>query len=273
MKPQRPDDAPGYKCKANRDGSYREGWEARHDLARRGYAPKWVRLHYPDTPDGRRQLAARCLDLQGQMLAWAANEGKLPERGYDGSIKSLDRKFRTDQEGSSYFSVKWNTQANLDHFLDIVVATVGERQIGKLLGTDFRRWHQKWGEPKEPDGKPRPWRAKHCMVVLRWIIGYGVTCGYSDCVRADTILGKLNFRQPPPRTTQLEIEHVEAFRPVAHRMGLGSQALATVVQFELDLRQKDVIGEWEPAPLTEGGITHRSRRWANGIVWAREPQP
>ena len=28
-------------------------------------------------------------------------------------------------------------------------------------------------------------------------------------------------------------------------MGLGSIALATVLQFELSLRQKDVIGEWE----------------------------
>jgi hypothetical protein len=59
----------GYKCKANRDGTWREGWEARHDLVKRGYRLSWVRLYYPDTIDGRSQLSARCKDLQSQMLA------------------------------------------------------------------------------------------------------------------------------------------------------------------------------------------------------------
>ena len=86
MKPTRPEGATGYKCKANRDGTYREGWEARHDLVKRGYRPSWVRLYYPETPEGRRQLAAKCQDLQGQMLAWAANDGAFPERGYDGTV-------------------------------------------------------------------------------------------------------------------------------------------------------------------------------------------
>jgi hypothetical protein len=40
-----------------------------------------------------------------------------------------------------------------------------------------------------------------------------------------------------------------------------------VIQFELTLRQKDVIGEWEPAPLAEGGILYKGTRWVNGIVW------
>ncbi len=51
-------------------------------------------------------------------------------------------------------------------------------------------------------------------------------------------------------------------------MGLNSVALATVLQFELSLRQKDVIGEWEPAPLTAGGIVHQGTRWTNGLQWS-----
>jgi hypothetical protein len=268
MRPQRPNDAPGYKCKPNRDGTWREGWEARHDLARRGYKPVWVRLHYPDTPDGRRQLAARCADLQGQMLAWAANEGKLPERGYNGTIKSLGRLFLTDEEGSPYFGMKWNSQAHLDKSLKIVTATVGDRQVGKLLGPDFKRWHKNWGEPKEPGGKPRPWRARHCMDATRCIIAYGVTCGYDDCLRGDTILSKLRFTKPPARSSKLSLEYVNAIRSVARDMGLDSIALGTVLQFELTLRQKDVIGEWEPAPLAEGGILFKGRRWVNGLLWS-----
>ena len=102
----RPENAPGYKCKRNRDGSFREGWEARHDIAKRGYEPTWVRLHYPDTPEGRGQLAAHCQSLQGQMLAWAANNGEFPKRGYDGSIKSLAHHYQSD-ELSPYRRLKW----------------------------------------------------------------------------------------------------------------------------------------------------------------------
>lgn len=267
MKPARPEGAPGYKCKANRDGTCREGWEARHDLVKRGYQPSWVRLYYPDTPDGRRQLEARCKDLQGQMLAWAANEGRLPEHGYDGTIKGLARSFLSDQEGSPYFGLKWNSQAHLDKNLKIVVATVGDRQTGKLLGPDFKRWHKNWGAPDEK-GRVRRWRAKHCMDAVRWIIAYGVTCGHADCLRADMILSKLRFPTPPARTSKLLLEHVQAIRAVAHEKGVGSIALATVLQFELTLRQKDVIGEWEPAPLAEGGILYKGRRWANGLLWS-----
>ena len=34
------------------------------------------------------------------------------------------------------------------------------------------------------------------------------------------------------------------------------------------LRQKDVIGEWEPAPLAEGGFLYKGRRWVNGLLWS-----
>lgn len=100
------------------------------------------------------------------------------------------------------------------------------------------------------------------------MIAYGVTLGYPDCVKVDTILGKMRFPTLPARLSKLEIEHVNAIRPAAHDMGLGSVALATVLQFELSLRQKDVIGEWEPAPLSEGGIVHRGTRWTNGLQWS-----
>lgn len=133
MKPTRPDGAPGYKVKPNRDGTWREGWEARHDLVKRGYRPSWVRLYYPDTPDGRRLLAARCQDLQGQMLAWAANEGAFPKAGYEGTIASLARHYFSD-EFSPYRGMKWNSQIHHDKCGKIIVASVGPRQIGKLLG-------------------------------------------------------------------------------------------------------------------------------------------
>lgn len=44
----------------------------------------------------------------------------------------------------------------------------------------------------------------------------------------------------------------------------------TAIQFESALRQKDVIGEWEPIPPREErtGIVMNGRRWKNGLTWA-----
>jgi hypothetical protein len=260
-------DRPGYKSKRNRDGSVREYWDARADLVKRGYPVKRVRLHYDATLPGRRQLAARCQTLQAEMLVWAANEGKLPARGYDSTIGSLCRLFQTD-DLSPFNRMKWNSQENVAKTLKVIEATVAARQVGRLIGPDFYRWHALWGKPKTVDGPPRPWRAKHAMDVVRQVIAYGVTLGYDDCIRADLILGKLRFPSPPSRSQKLTLDHVHAIRKTAHKMGLGSVALATVLQFELSLRQKDVIGEWEPAPLAEGGILHRGTRWVNGLTWA-----
>ncbi len=53
-------------------------------------------------------------------------------------------------------------------------------------------------------------------------------------------------------------------------MGRVSLALATAIQFDAVMRQKDVIGEWEPIPEGEArtGIVLHGRRWVNGLTWA-----
>ncbi|MFP9137919.1 integrase [Devosia sp. XGJD_8] len=259
-------DFPGLKRKRNKDGSERLYWMARSDLVARGYRPSSVRLHLPDTPEGRAQLSARCYVLQAEMLTWAAGAEKASTT-YDGTIKSLSRLYQTDED-SPYRGLKWNSAINVTKSLKIIEGTVGARQINKLLGNDFKGWHRKWGEPAPPGERPRPWRAKHAMDTVRQLISYGVTLGFEDCLRADTILSKIRFATPPARTSIMTADHVEAIRKAAHEQGWHSIALGTVLQFELTMRQKDVIGEWEPIAGGEGGIRHRDTRWTNGLLWS-----
>lgn len=260
-------DTPGLKRKKNKDGTYREYWEARADLVKRGYRPSSIRLHYPETSDGRTQLAARCQILQAEMLAWASREGKAAP-GYEGTLKSLSQLFQTNTD-SPFQGLKWNSQENILKSLVIVEKTVGARQIDKLLGPDFKRWHASWGEPKAPGKPPRPWRAKHTIDTIRQLVSYGVTLGFEDCFRADLILSKIRFKTPPARTSVMTQAHVDAVCKAAHETGYPSIALATTLQFALTMRQKDVVGEWEPADAEdEGGITYRDKRWVNGLTWA-----
>ena len=106
------------------------------------------------------------------------------------------------------------------------------------------------------------------MDAVRQLISYGVTLGYDDCFRADTILSKIRFKTPPARKSVMTAEHVDVVRKAAHAEGWPSVALATVLQFELALRQKDVIGEWEPVTGGEGGIRYHDTRWVNGMLWS-----
>jgi hypothetical protein len=211
-------DAPGLKRKPNKDGSFRWYWEARSDLAKRGYRPSSVRLHYPDTPDGNLQRAARCRILWAEMLAWESGGGAFAPRGHDGTIRSLCNLFQTD-EYSPYKKAKWNSQRLYDQSIKIIVNTVGARLIRELIGPDYARWHRKWGEPKEKGGSPRLTRAKHAMDTVRRVVSFGVSLGFDDCIRADTILGKLRFEAPAARNEKLTREQVEAVRRKAHEVG------------------------------------------------------
>jgi hypothetical protein len=226
-----------------------------------------VRLHYPESAEGSAQLAARCRILWAEMLAWAANDGVLASRGYDGSIGRLCNQFQTHDASPYKLRTKWNSQRLYDQCIKIICNTVGSRAVRDLIGPDFTRWHTKWGDPAG-DGKPRRLtRAKHCMDTVRRVVSFGVTLGYADCARADVILGKMRFQMPKARTSKLTLDHVGKIRSAAHDIELGSIALAQTIQFELAMRQKDVIGEWVPREGVAGGITHKNTRWTGGLVW------
>ena len=256
-------DAPGLKVKKNKDGTFRFYWEARSDAVKLGYRPSSIRLHYDDEI----QRAARCRILQNEMLAWLSAGNQFPARRYDSTIGSLADLFASDED-SPYRACKWNTQRLYDQGITIIKASVGDRVVRELVGSDFQRWNRNWAKPAAEGKAPRLHRAKHTMDLVRRVIAYGVTCGYADCIRADTILSKMRFAAPAARKAKMLAEHVTAIRAKAHELGLPSVALATAIQFDLAMRQKDVIGEWLPTEEGGGGITFRGRRWAHGLIWS-----
>jgi hypothetical protein len=97
------------------------------------------------------------------------------------------------------------------------------------------------------------------MATLRVIFGYGKALGIPHCDRLKSILSELRFRNIAPRRQRMTYAWTLAFMAKADEIGHPEMALAQAIQFELTLRQRDVIGEWLP----DG----HSRRWANGLTW------
>jgi hypothetical protein len=265
---------PGHKVRRRADGTVRHGWAARHDLVKLGYSPKWVRLHYDFNDPGERLLAAAaCQKLQAEMLQWAAGH-RSTDRPFDGTIASLVRRYQRDEE-SPYQLLKWNTQRTYDQVLGVIEKAFGNRALSTLRLADLRRWYKEAAKPKVPGGKRRVRKAHGITTMLRRLFTYGVAAEFAECARLATILDATRFKQPGRRRVKLELAHVQAFVAEAIRRGRISLALGTALQFETTLRQRDVIGEWQP--IDDGdelsGIvlynrrTRRNRRW-RGLSWA-----
>ncbi len=257
---------PGLKRRPNQDGTERLVWVARADIVAAGYEPKTVRLHY--AADDLPLISAACQRMQAEMLGWASGQRRDPLR-FDGTLASLIRRYQND-EASPYREIKWNTRRIYDQILGVIEKAFGKRILANLGLTDFRRWYDAAKKPKEP-GQPERINKAHKLISLcRRLFTYGVAAEIPDCARLAVILDASRFKQPGRRRVKLERHQVEAFIAEALKNDRLSLALGTALQFDTALRQRDVIGEWEPLPEgeTAGGIVLNRRRWASGLTWA-----
>jgi len=107
---------------------------------------------------------------------------------------------------------------------------------------------------------------------LRALISHGVLLedsANSDSLRLYDIIKRKRLKPVQPRTAKMTSEHVYAIRAKAKEVGLFSIALAQAFQFELFMRQKDVIGDWLPkaeAP-TPADVQWHGRVWTDGLRW------
>lgn len=252
-------DAPGLKKRPRKDGSAAFYWMAeRVSRAAKGYPKGIVRLH--GSPD---EIAARCRVLTAELREWLAGVSRSPS--YDGTIGSLIACYQTDED-SPYRAVKANTQAHYDDTLALIGRSVSRMKIAPLTRKDFARWHKEWSAPAAEGEARRLRRGHNCMKLLRIVLNFGAAMRFAGCADAAAVLHQMRFELPAAREVHLSYAQARAIIDHALANGRPSLALAQALQFELSLRQKDVIGEWLPAD-GDGGIVHEGRRWTGGLAW------
>lgn len=260
---------PGMKRRKRKSGPDVAYWCARADLVKAGYRPETVRLaQSPDDTDALPLLSATCMRLQAEMLEWASGRrGGAPK--FDGTIRALSHRYQTDEE-SPFRRLKHNTREKDTYTLALIEEAIGVRTLASIKLADFWRWYEKAKQPKTPGGPERVRKAWGIIKKIRELLSYGVAAEIDGCARLHTILAEVRFPQPARRRVTLDLAHVEAFIPEAIKAGRISLALATAIQFDTALRQKDVIGEWEP--ISSGdmptGIVLNGHRWVNGLTWS-----
>jgi hypothetical protein len=222
-------------------------------------------------------------------------------RAYDGSIGSVCRIYQ-EHPLSDFHTVKSNTRRFYTACLKIIQADVGRRQVRNLTVVDIKKWHREWRKPavigQDADGADilgpeRVDRAHDCIAMVRTAVYFCAALHLPSrerphCVQLATILEKQKFERGGAREQELTYAQVSAFLRTAAELGQRgvitpqralTMSIGVAGQFELMLRQKDMIGEY---PRTQADLdkavarkasvmTCGSRMWIGYFTWENIP--
>lgn len=256
--------APGVVWRPRKNG-WECRWQARSDLVKKGWAPKSVQLWVGSelTEADVYSIQKRATDLQDEMLVWGrGGDELLPLTAYDGSLLSLVGCYQTDPD-SSYHKLRYASRRFYDRLCRRIAKDHGAEIIPDIKARHLLRWHEEWSAGDKI-------AMAHALIgMLRTLCGFGATILENDeCARLSAVLSKMRFAMAKPRNERMTAGQANAIRKIAHERGRPSIALAQALQFDLMLRQKDVIGEW--VPMSEPGIsavTNDGYKWLRGLRW------
>jgi hypothetical protein len=185
------------------------------------------------------------------------------------AVASLVHCYRTD-ERSAYQQLRHKTRESYECLLRRLERDLGPEQIEKLDIERLLRAHAEW---TKTSGGPM---AHSLITMMRGLATFGSSILKDRaCRELRMMLHDTDF--PVAKRTRSERvtrEHAIAIRAKAHEMGRPSMALAQAFQFDCELRQKDVIGEWVPknSEPGESDVTDRDYKWLRGLRWEKVDQ-
>jgi hypothetical protein len=179
------------------------------------------------------------------------------------TLGDIARQYQTDPL-STFHKLRFHVRRNHEGLLRRIIARHGSTPLSEITGRTLIAWHAEWAS----DGKVAMGHAFTAQI--RTLCGFGFTLlADRECERLCLVLNKMRFAMAPSRVDRLTAEQVEAVRMWAHIVGWHSIALAQAFQFELMLRQKDVIGEWVPKSETgTSDVVWHGQKWLRGIRWS-----
>jgi hypothetical protein len=249
-------------------------WLARQDIAKKGFKPSTRQIKVFDASPTEMQehdVRAACVKFQEEMYAFGHTQPKV----FAGTIRALINAYQTDPD-SPYQNARWHSRRGFDFHLARIAADHGDCRLADMGVRDFKRWYEKVRWPDGKEGRDKKSMAHGMITMVRMILSFGYSFeiekvapgAMSHCARLKLILHEVKFEKGKSRTESITLRQCEDVIAVANEAGLHSVALAQALQFDLRLRQKDVVGEY--VPMSEPGIssiTRKGRKWLRGICW------
>jgi site-specific recombinase XerD len=233
-------------------------------------------------------LAAICRDHTARLFAWIESVQLGAEPGiprYNGSVLSACRLYQ-EHPRSRFHKVARNTRKSYMDSLKIIESNVGARRVRSLTVLDVEHWYEEWRKPAETGGAERIDRAHDAVSMFKTVMRFLAALRHQDCKQLAEELQLIKFEKGGSREEQMTYAQVSAFIRMAIELGRSGiipqerglyMAIGTTAQFELLLRQKDIIGQWDP--LTVGAKTPAGKHvmtvgaevWSGYFAWENIP--
>lgn len=178
------------------------------------------------------------------------------------TLRKLIRRYQKDPL-SRWHQLRYATRKNHRNLLRQIERRYGATKLRNIKARTLLQWHAEW-----LDGT-KHWAARAFIKKLRTVLGFGLTIlEDKHCARIRQVMSAMRFPGAPRRKVRITADQALAVIAVAHRRGWHEIALAQALQFELMLRQKDVIGEWLPVDEdAKGHLVDGDWKWCRGLLW------
>jgi integrase len=176
---------------------------------------------------------------------------------------------------SPFHEVKRNTRDFYTDSLKVLENTIGNRAIRAITIVDAKRWFKLWRAPVAEGREPRPKRAHDAISMVRMVLRFGFAVGFDDCGKLAERLAMIRFTKSEAREQEMTAPQAMSF--IRYALGRGDDrglymAIGVAAQFELALRQKDIIGEWGAAVRqTLGAVYAGNEMWVGAFRWENIP--
>lgn len=200
---------------------------------------------------------------------------------YDGSMKAACQIYQ-EHPHSGFHGVKHNTRKAYLTCLRRIIATVGARQIRNVTVPTCRFWYDEWRKADFEGDVEHIDRAHDTIAMVRTVIYFLASLRYKDCKTLAEELDKVKFEKGAAREAELTYQQAVDFIRTALELGKKGvmpfdralhMAIGVAAQFELLLRQMDIIGEWAPTgakrkiPAGVARLDHPSESWIGFFTW------
>lgn len=283
----------------------------------RGRLPYWIAsqvtrdpMGFPDTcialpPDATEdELASLCQEHTARLRQHIASEKKKLESDeaqaqpvlstrYDGTMKAACLIYQ-EHPLSRFQTVKHNTRRGYLADMKVIMESVGARLIKNVTVLDVENWYRQWRkgavlvdeDGNKSVGPERVDRAHNAVAMVRTVLRFMAALRHPECKLLAEELAKVQFERGGARDQELTYQQVKDFIRSAFEMAEKGvidreralfMSIGTASQFEMMLRQKDIIGDWAPRRSDArhpAGITilhHDGETWTGFYTWENVP--
>lgn len=219
----------------------------------------------------------------------AGAEASPTKTKYNGTMLSACRIYQ-EHPFSRFNKVSHTTREGYVKHLKLIEATVGARVIRNVTVLTVQDWYDNWRKPAKGSSEERIERAHKAAAMVRTVVYFMAALRNDDCKVLASELEKVKFERAGAREQELTYQHVKAFTRTARDLGERGviprdralyMSIAVTASFELLLRNKDVIGGYEPTRAERRypkgvGILHvgdeeKQETWSGFFTWENIP--